>query len=138
MNHIQRQMIKEAYKEGYESALNENKLINAIRRLLGMDNVPPKATGVRQNTQRELAKPIRDTSTGDVIVPGPGSQKIGDPDTSAPPPQSVDDAIDDPSTDLTRRNYLPRVTQQEIDDLIARQKQIDAINKADDLDEPIG
>ena len=59
MNFRQRQMIKEAYKEGYESALNEN-VVKWIRRLLGMDDVPPRAGGVRQT-------PV-DTGTDDVIV----------------------------------------------------------------------
>ena len=136
MNYHQRQMIKEAYKEGYESALNEN-VFKFIRRLLGMgDDVPPRAPGVRQNPQKELARPIRDTSTGDVIVPGTGSQKIGNPDTSAPPPQSIDDVIGDQPVDTRKARYRNpvRLSPDEIDDLADRVRKL----ADDDLDTPIG
>ena len=133
-------MIKEAYKEGYESALNENKIIDAIRRFLGMYDAPPRATLGRQKPKRKLAKPIRDTDTGDVIVPGTGSQKIGDPDTSAPPPQSVDDVIGDQPLDTRKARYRNpvRLSPDEIDDL-ERLNQLDKLKQADDdLDTPIG
>ena len=35
MNHIQRQLIKEAYQEGYQEALHENRFKNFLRRVFG-------------------------------------------------------------------------------------------------------
>ena len=40
MNHIQRQLIKEAYQEGYQEALQENRFKNFFRKLFGL---PPKS-----------------------------------------------------------------------------------------------
>ena len=37
MNHIQRRLIKEAYQEGYQEALHENRFLNRIKRFFGFD-----------------------------------------------------------------------------------------------------
>ena len=129
-----RQQLQEAYEAGYESALNEGVLSGILRlaRLLRMtDNVP--LSGAKGAVRRKLAKPIFDTSTGDVLV-RPGGAKIGDPDivAKAPTRPSIDDLVDDPAYDIKRRPGRKKRTakQQEI---------LDKIKKAlDDLDEPIG
>lgn len=49
MTPSQRQMIKEAYQEGYQAALHENKFIDAIRRFFGLPvKVDPPAPSIRK------------------------------------------------------------------------------------------
>ena len=127
-----RQQLSEAYEAGYESGLNEGVLSSILRlaRILRMtDNVP--LGGAKGAVRRKLAKPIFDTSTGDVLV-RPGGAKIGDPDIVAPTAKSIDDVIDDPSFDIKRRPGRKKRTEKQ-------QEILDKIKKAlDDLDEPIG
>ena len=130
-----RQQLQEAYEAGYESALNEGVLSGILRlaRLLGMaDNIPLSGTGI-VSKRGKLAKPIFDTSTGDVLV-RPGGAKIGDPDivAKAPTRPSIDDLVDDPAYDIKRRPGRKKRTEKQ-------QEILDKIKKAlDDLDEPIG
>lgn len=56
MNHIQRQLIKEAYQEGYQEALHENKLVDAIKRLFGFD--VDSATAKAKRQAKKLDKQI--------------------------------------------------------------------------------
>ena len=131
-----RQQLQDAYEAGYESALNEGVLSGILRlaRLLGMaDNIPLSGTGI-VSKRGKLAKPIFDKSAGDVLVPGPGFPKIGDPDivAKAPTRPSIDDLVDDPAYDIKRRPGRKKRTQKQ-------QEILDKIKKAlDDLDEPIG
>ena len=49
MNHIQRRLIKEAYQEGYQEALHENRFKNFIRRIFGgSDKVDQPAPSFRK------------------------------------------------------------------------------------------
>ena len=137
MNHIQRQLIKEAYKEGYESALNED-VFRFIRRLLGMDDaVPPRAPGIRQ-------KPV-DTGdvivdTGDVIV-DPPKRKGGRP-LSNEPGRMIRRSINKSNTrspldtPIGADDVPPGDLDTPINDLIDKiKKQID---DDPDIDTPIG
>ena len=52
MNHIQRQMIKEAYQEGYQEALHENRFLNRIKRFFGFDTMPDITKAKRRGIVR--------------------------------------------------------------------------------------
>ena len=52
MNHIQRQMIKEAYQEGYQEALHENRFLNRIKRFFGFDTMPDITKAKRRGIAR--------------------------------------------------------------------------------------
>ena len=52
MNHIQRQLIKEAYQEGYQKALHENKYLDAIKRFFGFDTMSDITKAKRRGIAR--------------------------------------------------------------------------------------
>ena len=63
MNHIQRQLIKEAYQEGYQEALHENRFKNFLRKLFGLppksasktaSKAPKKGTGIFKGKRRGI------------------------------------------------------------------------------------
>ncbi len=101
------------------------------------DNVP--LSGAKGTVKKFKARKNyldRDVA-GDVLVPAPeGGVKIGNPDTTAPPPQSVDDVIGDQPLDTRKARYRNpvRLTPDEIRDLADRLKKL----ADDDLDTPIG
>ena len=66
MTPFQRQLIKEAYEEGYKEALHENKFINAIRRLLGLPvKVDPPAPSIRRRRSPISQNPEPSTPTSE-------------------------------------------------------------------------
>lgn len=78
MNHIQRQLIKEAYQEGYQEALQENKYLDAIKRFFGFSGkVDSAAPSIRKtvddivptNPTDDLANILRNVEPTDGSTP---------------------------------------------------------------------
>ena len=78
MNHIQRQLIKEAYQEGYQEALHENRFKNFLRRIFGfdVDSATAKAKRQAKKVDKEITRKAKAGASPDEIFDSKVEQSL--------------------------------------------------------------